>query len=74
MNNWDRDNLNFLLTIDSETFEDWLQQADEDDIDYAIELLRAAKSELIVEQMEILDGVQDISTANNFIEQIRKTL
>jgi len=74
MNDWDKDNLNFLLTIDSETFEDWLEQADEDDIDYAIELLRAAKSELIVEQMEILDGVQDISTANNFIEQIRKTL
>jgi hypothetical protein len=72
MNNWDRDNLNFLLTIDSETFEDWLQQADEDDIDYAIELLRAAKSELIVEQMEVLDMVQDTSTANNFIEQIRK--
>ena len=74
MNDWDKDNLHFLLTIDSETFEDWLSQADEDDIDYAIELLRAAKSELIVEQMEILDGVQDISTANNFIEQIRKTL
>jgi hypothetical protein len=74
MNDWDKDNLNFLLTIDSKTFEDWLEQADEDDIDYAIELLRAAKSELIVEQMEILDGVQDISTANNFIEQIRKTL
>ena len=71
MNDWDKDNLNFLLTVSSETFEDWLSQADEDDIDYAIELLRAAKSELIVEQMEILDMVQDISTANNFIEQIR---
>ena len=74
MNDWDRDNLNFLLTISSETFEDWLDQADEDDIDYAIELLRAAKSELIVEQMEIFDTVQDVATANNFIEQIRKTL
>ena len=72
MNDWDKDNLNFLLTIDSKTFEDWLEQADEDDIDYAIELLRAAKSELIVEQMEVLDMVQDTSTANNFIEQIRK--
>lgn len=74
MNNWDRDNLNFLLTIDSETFEDWLQQADADDVDYAIELLRAAKSELIVEQMEVLDTVQDVDIANNFIEQIRKNL
>jgi hypothetical protein len=72
MNDWDRDNLNFLLTISSETFEDWLLQADEDDVEYAIELLRAAKSELIVQQMEVLDTVQDTSTANNFIEQIRK--
>jgi putative SOS response-associated peptidase YedK len=72
MNDWDRDNLNFLLTISSETFEDWLSQADEDDVEYAIELLRAAKSELIVQQMEVLDTVQDTSTANNFIEQIRK--
>ncbi len=72
MNDWDRDNLNFLLTISSETFEDWLSQADEDDVEYAIELLRAAKSELIVQQMEVLDTVQDTSTANNFIDQIRK--
>jgi putative SOS response-associated peptidase YedK len=72
MNDWDKDNLNFLLTISSETFEDWLSQADEDDVEYAIELLRAAKSELIVQQMEVLDTVQDTSTANNFIEQIRK--
>jgi hypothetical protein len=72
MNDWDKDNLNFLLTISSETFEDWLSQADEDDVEYAIELLRAAKSELIVQQMEVLDTVQDTSTANNFIDQIRK--
>jgi len=72
MNDWDKDNLNFLLTISSETFEDWLSQADEDDVEYAIELLRVAKSELIVQQMEVLDTVQDTSTANNFIEQIRK--
>ena len=71
MNEWDKDNLNFLLTVSSEVFEDWLSQADEDDIDYAMELLRAAKSELIVEEMEHFDDVEDISDANNFIEQIR---
>jgi hypothetical protein len=71
MNDWDKDNLNFLLTVSSEVFEDWLLQADEDDIDYAMELLRSAKSELIVEEMEHFDDVEDISDANNFIEQIR---
>ncbi len=53
MNDWDKDNLHFLLTVDPEVFEDWLAQADEDDVEYAIELLQQAKSELI---LQILTG------------------
>jgi len=71
MNDWDKDNLYFLLTISSEVFEDWLSQADEDDIAYAIELLQEAKSELILEKMELLDDVLDISTAQDVLKKIR---
>lgn len=71
MNDWDKDNLNFLLTISSEVFEDWLSQADEDDIEYAMELLREAKSELIVQKMEILDDVDDTSDAKSVLQKIR---
>ena len=71
MNDWDKDNLNFLLTVSSEVFEDWLNQADEDDIDYAMELLRVAKSELIILKMEILDDVDDTTDAKSILQKIR---
>jgi hypothetical protein len=46
MNDHDRNNLNFLLTIDPETFTEWYDQTDEDDREYAQELLALAAEEL----------------------------
>ena len=46
MNDHDRNNLNFLLTIDQETFTEWYDQTDEDDREYAQELLALAAEEL----------------------------
>ena len=71
MNDWDKDNLHFLLTVSSEVFEDWLAQADEDDVEYAIELLQQAKSELILQKMEILDDVDDTTDAKSILQKIR---
>lgn len=71
MNDWDKDNLHFLLTVSSEVFEDWLAQADEDDIEYAIELLQQAKSELLLQKMEILDDVDDTTDAKSILQKIR---
>ena len=71
MNDWDKDNLHFLLSVDPEVFEDWLEQADEDDVEYAIELLQQAKSELILQKMEILDDVEDTTDAKSILQKIR---
>jgi hypothetical protein len=71
MNDWDKDNLHFLLTVDPEVFEDWLAQADEDDVEYAIELLQQAKSELLLQKMEILDDVEDTTDAKSILQKIR---
>jgi len=71
MNDWDKDNLHFLLTVDPEVFEDWLAQADEDDVEYAIELLQQAKSELLLQKMEILDDVDDTTDAKSILQKIR---
>lgn len=71
MNEWDKDNLHFLLTVDPEVFEDWLAQADEDDIEYAIELLQQAKSELLLQKMEILDDVEDTTDAKSILQKIK---
>ena len=62
MNNWDRDNLNFILNTTDEAFSDWMLQADSDDIDYALELITKHREEIYLKEyllkcdsVEILD-------------------
>ena len=75
MNDWDRDNLNFIMNVTGEDFDLWLEQADDDDIQYAIELIRTAKLEIKTQEMlcemELTDDVQDISQAAHLIERIK---
>jgi hypothetical protein len=71
MNDWDRDNLDFIMGIDAEAFDDWLQQADDDDIQYALELIRMARAELMVEEFEIKDEVEDTAVAKAILERIK---
>ena len=46
MNDWDRDNLKFLLKADSACLKEWYEQSDADDRAYAQELLTAYNNEL----------------------------
>ena len=46
MNDWDRNNLQFLLNADDATIKDWTAQTSPDDIDYAHELLARYSEEL----------------------------
>ena len=71
MNDWDRDNLHFILNATDDSFEDWLDQADNDDIDYALSLIRTAKAELLTQEHELLDEVNDMAEANLLIDRIR---
>jgi adenine C2-methylase RlmN of 23S rRNA A2503 and tRNA A37 len=71
MNDWDRDNLQFILNTTDESFEDWLDQADNDDVEYALSLIRTAKAELLTQEYELLDEVNDMSDANLLIDRIR---
>ena len=50
MNNWDRDNLNFILNTTDEAFSDWMLQADSDDIDYALELITKHREEIYLKE------------------------
>jgi hypothetical protein len=63
-NEWDRDNLEFLLNTKGDEFKAWHAQADADDLVYAQELMDAYSRELKLraEEIEIearitLDGV-----------------
>jgi len=71
MNNWDRDNLHFILNTTDESFEEWLDQADNGDVDYALSLIRMAKAELLTQEHELLDDVTDTAEANLLIDRIR---
>jgi hypothetical protein len=52
-NEWDRDNLNFLLNTKGEDFEDFWAQADADDRVYAQELMDAFSLELKIRSEEL---------------------
>ena len=59
MDKWDRDNLNFLLNVDEETFEDFMAQSSDDDIQYAIELIQTHKAELMTRELELYDELAE---------------
>jgi hypothetical protein len=71
MNDWDRDNLKFIMETDDGAFDEWLEQADDNDINYALELIRMARAELMVQEMEMTDSVSNFTEANLLIERIK---
>jgi hypothetical protein len=60
MSNEDSLNLEFLLTASSETLLDWFTSADDDDLEYANELLQAHGEQL--NRQEVLRGFHPAST------------
>ena len=56
MNARDRGNLEFLLNADKKTMAEWYKTATEDDMEYANELLRTARTELELKLLETLDS------------------
>jgi len=68
MNDWDRNNLHFILDSDEATLEDFYSWATEDDLAYALSLVREAKTELLVQEAEILDELLTDATADDVSE------
>lgn len=71
MNEWDRDNLDFIMNTSEDGFDEWLDQADNDDIAYALELIRMAKAELMIQEMEFTDDISNFTEASQLIERIK---
>ena len=66
MNNFDRENVNFLLTATKADMEEWYRYATEDDYTYALEILRAARSELEMQELALLDS--EVEEASDLVE------
>ena len=63
-NEWDRDNLEFLLNTKGDDFHAWYAQSDEDDKAYAQELMDAYSRELQLKAQELEIEAQ-LSLGNN---------
>jgi hypothetical protein len=76
-NDWDRNNLEFLLNTKGDDFKAWHAQADADDLEYARELMDAYSLELKLRAQELeiecnldLKGTPD---ASRVIQKFRLT-
>jgi hypothetical protein len=70
MNDYDRENLQFLLNVDKETLKDWYDEMEEDDHEYASELLAAYSEELNVKSALIQDPkIEVVSEATDFLKR-----
>ena len=76
MNEWDRDNLIFILKSNEAEFHEWMQTVSNDDVAYALELLSRHKSELTVAEMELQESTEqlDCSQALSFINRVKEKL
>ena len=76
MNQWDRDNLQFILNADEETFAQFLLDSSDDDVEYALELIQQAKAELSVQEFELQENKaeeqgMDLSAAQSVLARFR---
>jgi len=69
MNKHDKDNYLFLMSLTPDQFEDWVMSLSTDDVEYAIELIQIARSELAVQTAKILDDVKDVTEASNILKR-----
>jgi uncharacterized protein YihD (DUF1040 family) len=72
MNDKDLNNLNFILEADEAAFDQWLDAASDDDIEYALELIHQAKKDYMMKELELMDSLEfDTSEADIVINQIK---
>ena len=72
MNEWDRNNLHFILDSDEATLEDFYSWATEDDLAYALSLVREAKTELLIQEADILDELLTAADVADASAMLRK--
>lgn len=69
MNPYDKNNLDFLMNINLEAFNEWADAATDDDIAYALELIKHARAALEAELAEVLDDVNDYAEAKSVLQK-----
>jgi hypothetical protein len=73
MNDHDRSNLNYIMSLSDDEFESWALSVPDDDIQYAMELIRTARTESFIIEQELLDAMEDsdLSEARAVLQKFR---
>jgi len=73
MNKHDQDNVNFIMSLNDEQFEAWADEATEDDIQYALEILQTARVERMLQEQDMLDLIadSDLTEARAVLQKFR---
>jgi len=71
MNEYDRENLQFLLNASKEVLKDWWDNVEEDDHEYASELLDTYSEELKITSCLLDDNISDIVEAGELLKKFR---
>ena len=71
MNPYDLNNLNYIMSLTDDEFDEWMMTIGDDDISYAIELIQLRRAELDSEAMDIMDDITDFTEANAVINHIK---
>lgn len=68
MSEYDKKNLEFLMTVSPETLKMWMDTASDDDREYGLALLTSAKYDILD---RIFDENPDVSLAAAYIDEIK---
>jgi hypothetical protein len=76
MNDYDRNNLNYIIGLTDDQFTEWAESLDQEDRAYAVQLIQRYRTEQDVELMEIQERLQeetgiDCSQALEFINRVK---
>jgi len=74
MNDWDRNNLNFILTSMDDAFEKWMMEASTDDLAYAMELVARHRREIADIEEKLFDNITDFTEARQIINRVKEKL
>jgi hypothetical protein len=67
MNAWDKNNLDFIMSLSPKEFDEWYECLDDDDIKYAMELLAQARAEVADHLTGLKEEVVDLSHAKKVL-------
>lgn len=69
MNDYDLNNLKYIMSLDEHQFDEWMMKVGDDDINYAIEIIQARRVEIALLEAELFDEVEDLSEANTILSK-----